>query len=131
VQRAVGSVRFVRATGRLDECVRFYRDLLGLAVLAEFRGHEGYDGVVFGLPDAGVQLELVHPPAAELRAASAEDQLVFYLGDADAVSTATSPLHERGLRPVSTENPYWNERGAVAFEDPDGFVVIFAPFSYT
>jgi catechol 2,3-dioxygenase-like lactoylglutathione lyase family enzyme len=121
-------VRFARPTDRLDECLAFYRDLVGLPVLAEFRGHAGYDGAVFGLPDSRSQLELTQRAEAAARPASPEDQLVFYLPGPEAVDRATSRLRAGGHLPVATENPYWNERGAVAFADPDGSIVIFAPW---
>jgi catechol 2,3-dioxygenase-like lactoylglutathione lyase family enzyme len=47
---AVGAVRFARPTAHYDETLVFYRDALGLPVLAQWRGHDGYDGAVFGLP---------------------------------------------------------------------------------
>ena len=53
-----GAVRFARPTAHFDECRVFYAEHLGLPVLASWRGHDGYDGVVFGLPDSAVQLEL-------------------------------------------------------------------------
>ena len=44
----VGAVRFARPTARFEEILVFYRDVLGLPVLAEWRDHAGYDGAVFG-----------------------------------------------------------------------------------
>ena len=123
-----GGVRFARPTARLRACVEFYRDLLGLRVLAEFHDHDGYDGFVFGLPDSATQLELTsqaHAPAPH--PLSAEDQLVFYLPGAGEVGRVEARLRAHGLLPIRTENPYWNDRGAIAFRDPDGLVVIFAP----
>ncbi len=117
------SVRFARPS--------FYRDVLGLAVLAEFRDHDGYDGVVVGLPDRSVQLELTQradapaPPEP-----TPEHQLVFYVGDEAALARAEARLRGRGLEPVPTENPFWSRQGAIAFADPDGWVVILAPWSY-
>lgn len=124
------SVRFARPTSRLDACVAFYRDVLALAVLAEFRGHAGYDGVVLGLPDRSVQLELTQRAgAADPPEPTPEHQLVFYLGDGETLARAEARLREHGLQPVPTENPYWSRRGALAFTDPDGWVVILAPWA--
>jgi catechol 2,3-dioxygenase-like lactoylglutathione lyase family enzyme len=125
------SIRFARPTARLEACAAFYRDMLGLQVLAEFREHDGYDGVVVGLPDQSVQLELTRrSDGLPLPDPTPEHQLVFYLNDAAALSRAESRLRTRGLEPVPTENPYWSRRGAVAFTDPDGWVVILAPWKY-
>src|SRR5262245_28979979 len=125
------TVRFARPTTRLEACAAFYRDALGLEVLAEFHDHDGYDGVVIGLPDRSVQMELTQraggPPPPE---PTPEHQLVFYLGDVAALSRAESQLRARGLEPVPTENPYWARRGATAFTDPDGWVVILAPWTF-
>ncbi|KWW99877.1 hypothetical protein TH66_07395 [Carbonactinospora thermoautotrophica] len=124
-----GAVRFARPTARLAECVAFYRDALGLPVLGDFQGHDGYDGVIFGLPDAGVQLELTfrepHIPEP-----SPENQLVLYLPGAPAVGRVAERLRAHGHEPVPPANPYWARRGAVAFEDPDRWVVILAPWIF-
>jgi catechol 2,3-dioxygenase-like lactoylglutathione lyase family enzyme len=123
------SVRFARPTARLEACASFYRDVLGLEVLAEFRDHDGYDGVVVGLPDRSVQLELTQragapgPPEP-----TPEHQLVFYVGDEGALAGAEARLRGHGLEPVPAENPYWTRRGARAYADPDGWVVILAPW---
>ncbi len=124
------SVRFARPTTRLEACASFYRDMLGLEVLAEFKDHDGYDGVVVGLPDRSVQLELTRradapaPPAP-----TPEHQLVFYLGDQDALARAHARLRGHGLESVPIENPFWSRRGAMAFADPDGWMVILAPWT--
>lgn len=43
-------IRIARPTGRLDQIIRFYEEGLGLKRLGEFHQHNGYDGVMFGLP---------------------------------------------------------------------------------
>jgi catechol 2,3-dioxygenase-like lactoylglutathione lyase family enzyme len=121
----------VRPSADLAACRRFYHDILGLTVLAEFSGHAGYDGLVLGLPDASVHLELVHEAAGgALPEPSTEHQLVFYLPDADAVAAIAARLEEHGHSPVTPANPYWPDRGAMAFEDPDRWTVIFAPWIF-
>ncbi|GAA3749505.1 VOC family protein [Streptomyces tremellae] len=125
----LANVRFARPTAKLAECRRFYHEVLGLPVIAEFSGHAGYDGVVIGLPDEAVQLELVHDGGA-VPEPSPENQVVLYLGDTAAVEGAAAPVRAAGHRTVVTANPYWSDRGAVAFEDPDGWVVILAPWAY-
>jgi catechol 2,3-dioxygenase-like lactoylglutathione lyase family enzyme len=124
------SVRFARPTARLEACAAFYRDVLGLPVLAEFRGHDGYDGVVLGLPDRTVQLELTQRDGAPAPPdPTPEHQLVCYVGDEAALARAEARLREHGHEPVPPENPYWSRRGALAFTDPDGWVVIIAPWT--
>ena len=54
-------VRVARPTRDLAAARRFYGEHLGLAVVASFEGHDGFDGVVFGLPDASRQLTKSKP----------------------------------------------------------------------
>jgi hypothetical protein len=55
----VGALRVGHSSAHYDQTVRFYRDLVGLPVLERLEGSYGEDGVVFGLPDTSVQLEIV------------------------------------------------------------------------
>ncbi|MFW5692189.1 MAG: VOC family protein, partial [Chloroflexota bacterium] len=43
-------VRVARPTDQLAAVVAFYRDGLGLPVIAHFDDHAGYDGVILGMP---------------------------------------------------------------------------------
>lgn len=43
--------RIARPTDQLDKVVEFYRDGVGLEVVGSFEKHDGYDGVMLGLPD--------------------------------------------------------------------------------
>lgn len=53
----VAQVRFARPTDKLTEIVEFYSTCLGLPELFRFTGHDGYDGVILGMPGAGYHLE--------------------------------------------------------------------------
>ncbi|NLU66590.1 VOC family protein [Streptomyces sp. HNM0574] len=128
---SVGAVRFARPTGRYDEALTFYRDDLGLPVLAQWRDHDGYDGVVFGLPGTPVHMELTqhgHPP--HVPEASPENQLVLYLHGTGARDAAVRRMESRGHRPVPAANPYWPGHDAVLYEDPDGWQVVLAPWIF-
>ena len=124
-----GAVRFARASGHFDETIAFYRDMIGLPVVAEFTGSFGEDGVVFGLPDTAVQLEIVRAREPD-DAAGSFDQLVFYLDDAAAARAAVAPLEAAGSEPVGEPHPYWAARGGVVHRDPDGRDVVFAPWVF-
>lgn len=130
----VGSVRFARPTARYDAVLAFYRDVLGLPVLARWRGdegHAGYDGVVFGLPGTPVHMEITqHGDPPRVPEPHPENQLVLYLHGPEAVATAVGRLTEHGHEPVPAANPYWPERGAVVFADPDGWMVVLAPWVF-
>jgi catechol 2,3-dioxygenase-like lactoylglutathione lyase family enzyme len=126
-----GAVRFARPSAHFDECRAFYGDHLGLPTLASWRGHEGYDGVVFGLPGSAVQLELTqHAADPRIPEPSTENQLVFYLSGVDAVAAVVARLAGHGHFAVDVDNPYWAARGAVSFADPDGWIAILAPWVF-
>ena len=127
----VGAVRFARPTAHYDEILAFYRDVLGLPVLAEWRDHDGYDGVVFGLPGTPVHMEITqHGTPPIVPAPHPENQLVLYLRGAKALEAAVSRLAGHGHRPVTATNPYWPANGAVLFADPDGWLVVLAPWVF-
>ncbi|MFG3252703.1 VOC family protein [Streptomyces sp. NPDC048172] len=128
---AVGAVRFARPTARYDAIVAFYRDDLGLPVLASWRGHAGYDGVVLGLPGAPVQMEITqHGTPPRIPEPDPENQLVLYLRGPEARDRAVAHLEARGHTPVPATNPYWPDNGAVLFQDPDGWLVVLAPWVF-
>ncbi|MET9497843.1 VOC family protein [Streptomyces sp. NPDC006552] len=127
----VGAVRFARPTAKYDEVLHFYRDVLGLPVLARWRGHHGYDGMVLGLPGTPVHMELLHHGAQPaIPEPHPENQLVLYLHGPQAVTVAARRLADHGYDPVPAANPYWAEHGTVLFEDPDGWLVVLAPWVF-
>ncbi|MBF8189974.1 hypothetical protein ITP53_30465 [Nonomuraea sp. K274] len=56
--------------------------------------------------------------------------LVLYLSGPDAVAGVVARLAAHGHRPAELDNPYWPARGAVAFADPDQWMVVFAPWVF-
>jgi hypothetical protein len=46
-------LRVGRPTDQLEEVMRFYTEWLGLSRLDAFEDHEGFDGVMLGVPGAG------------------------------------------------------------------------------
>ena len=121
----VAAVRFARATSALEECRRFYAEVVGLEVLHEFHDHDGYDGVVLGLPDQSVQLELIRFRGHEAEP-DAENALVLYVEDSGAALRSRLAGDVELLVP---ENPYWSRLGAFAIADPDGCQVLLVPAS--
>ena len=76
-------IRIARPTDRLDEVVAFYRDGLGLPELYRFADHDGYDGVMIGLPGRTCHLEFTtHRNRSDGTAPSRDNLLVFYVPDA-------------------------------------------------
>jgi catechol 2,3-dioxygenase-like lactoylglutathione lyase family enzyme len=116
--------RAARPTHRLDKVVEFYKDGLGLKQIASFQDHDGYDGVMFGLPEADYHLEFTqHVEGSSCPAPSKDNLLVFYMPDHDKINKIVSRLEAMGYFPVSPENPYWKEKG-VTIEDPDGWRIV-------
>lgn len=126
---SVGSFRIMRSSAHYDDTIRFYRDLVGLRVIDEFRGSYGEDGTIFGLPGSSTHLEVVRSkgPSPQI---DEFDQLVFYLPDRSAVDAATRTLMEHGVRPDPSQHPYWDANGGITFRDPDGRGVVYAPWVY-
>lgn len=125
----IAAMRFARPTLELQQLRRFYEETVGLPVLWSFVDHDGYDGVVFGVPDERAQLELVTAPHEITPRPSAEDALVLYCDRASA-DAIVARVQESGVEAVQRNaddlNPYWPANGAVTFVDPDGYRLIVA-----
>jgi ribosomal protein S18 acetylase RimI-like enzyme len=120
-------LRVARHTERLDEVVAFYRDGVGLPVIGEFRGHDGYDGVFFAVPGTGAHLELTSGGNHPAPLPHPESLLVLYVGDEAAMRAILARVATPAVAPA---NPYWAEHG-VTVEDPDGFRVVLVPERWT
>lgn len=123
----IAQVRHARSTSKLDEMVRFYRDGLGLPVLGGFEDHNGYDGVMFGLPGATSHLELTADGGrTKTTSYGEEDLLVLYIPTVDERDRIVARLATLGYQSIPPANPYWIGK-AVTVPDPDGFrIVLFA-----
>lgn len=122
----LAAARFARSTARPGECAHFYGEIVGLTRLFTFTEDDGYSGVVFGLPDASAQLELVSvagappPPPPD-----PESAVVLYLREDAGRLRARLAVH--GVAEVVPDNPYWTGLGAFAVTDPDGWILIVVP----
>jgi catechol 2,3-dioxygenase-like lactoylglutathione lyase family enzyme len=117
-------LRVARPTDNLAAVLKFYRDGLGMKVLGEFQDHDGFDGVMLGLPGAAYHLEFTHKRGhVSGRAPTKENLFVFYLPDPAAWRAAVARLARAGHYAVGSFNPYWDEHGCT-FEDPDGYRVV-------
>ncbi len=117
-------MRVARPSGDLEALLRFYRDGLGLQVLARFDDHDGFDGIIVGQPNAPYHLEFTtaHGEVAG-RAPTDDNLLVFYLPDQTMWEDAVASMKSAGFDPVPSFNPYWDRVG-VTFQDPDGYRVV-------
>ena len=117
-------VRIARPTAKLGEVVRFYSEGLGLEILGSFKDHDGYSGVMVGLPGREYHLEFTkHEHGSPCPAPTKDNLLVFYIPDTVAIETIVARLSAMGHTPVEPENPYWRKQG-LTFEDPDGWRVV-------
>ena len=121
---APAHLRVARPTDDLDAVTQFYRDGLGFTVLAEFRDHDGFDGVMLGHAGAAYHLEFTRKAGQQAGTAPTEDNLlVFYLPNRTEWERAVDRLEAKGHRPVPAFNPYWDRRGRT-FADPDGYRIV-------
>jgi catechol 2,3-dioxygenase-like lactoylglutathione lyase family enzyme len=124
-----GAVRFSYSSANYDATIAFYRDVVGLPVIAEFIDSFGEDGTIFGLPSIQVQVEIVRARETA-RHVDPLDQLVFYLSGPEAAAAASAPLQAAGAPRDPSPHPYWESRGAIIYVDPDGRRVVFAPWVF-
>ena len=117
-------LRVARPTDHLDEVVRFYVAGLGLDELGRFEDHDGFDGVMVGVPGAPYHLEFTRKHGHDAgRAPTKDNLLVFFLPDEQQWQAAVDRMVAAGYGSVSSFNPYW-ERNGRTFEDPDGYRVV-------
>jgi catechol 2,3-dioxygenase-like lactoylglutathione lyase family enzyme len=120
----VTQFRLARPTMNLSRIVRFYAEGLGLEVIGSFNDHDGFDGVMLGLPGFQYHIEFIFDQRGiPLPPVSAENQLVFYFPDEKTVLDLRRKLKDMGYAEIRPHNPYWAENG-ICFADPDGWTVI-------
>lgn len=116
--------RIARPTNNLKAVVAFYKDALGLSELGSFAGHDGYDGVMLGLPDAQYHLEFTqHHSGTTLPEPTRENLLVLYYETPEKYRDAIQRMTDAGIQPVAPENPYWVGKSET-YEDPDKWRVV-------
>ena len=124
----VAQVRIARPTDNLQQLERFYCEGLGLIKLGSFTDHEGYDGVMLGLPNHVYHLEFTqHKNGSPCPAPSKDNLLVLYIPDQASIKSVIDRLSQMGYPEVEPENPYWKTKQAVTIEDPDGWRVVLMP----
>jgi catechol 2,3-dioxygenase-like lactoylglutathione lyase family enzyme len=118
------TLRVARPTDNLTGVVRFYEQGLGFARLGSFEDHDGFDGVMLGVPGATHHLEFTRSRGHQAgRAPTRDNLLVFYLPDRPDWQEAVDRMLAAGFVPVPSFNPYW-DRAGLTFEDPDGYRVV-------
>ena len=122
--RNTTKLRVARPTDHLEETVRFYTEGLGLSRLDSFEDHEGFDGVMVGIPGAAYHLEFTRKRGHEAGVApTADNLLVFYIRDPGEWQNAVDRMVAAGYPPVTAFNPYWDRAGRT-FQDADRYRVV-------
>jgi hypothetical protein len=130
LMRRETTLRVARPTDHLEEVVRFYTEGLGLFPLGSFEDHDGFDGVMLGIPGAPYHFEFTRKRGHSAGPAPSEDNLlVFYLPDREAWQGAVDRMVAAGYDCVPSFNPYWDRIGRT-FEDPDGYRVVLQNASW-
>ena len=123
-QLPVTQFRIARPTHQLDKIIEFYTIGLGLKIVGSFSEHDGYDGVMLGLPDVHYHLEFTqHINATPIKPPSDDNLLVFYIPNLQTRDAIVSRLSAMGYDIVEPENPYWKHKG-ITICDPDGWRVV-------
>ncbi len=124
----IAMMRVARPTASLARSREFYEGVIGLRVLWSFEDHDGFDGIILGLPDERAQLELVSPREPVAPTPTVEDVLVLYLADDHDVVDLAGRLLAAGHDEVPSDdptlNPYWPRNGGRVFADPDGYRLV-------
>jgi len=123
-------LRVARPTDHLEDVVQFYSEGLGLVVLASFENHQGFDGVMLGVPGAPYHLEFTRSGHHAGRAPSEDNLLVFYLPEKQEWLAAIDRMAAAGYQSVRSFNPYWDRQGRT-YEDPDGYRVVLQNDSWS
>lgn len=121
---SVSQVRVARPTAKMEETIRFYKEGLGLPGIGSFHDHEGYDGIMLGMPGEALHLEFTnHVHGSPCPAPTKDNLLVFYLADKQQRDAMAARLAAMGYPAVAPENPYWETDG-ITIEDPDGWRIV-------
>jgi hypothetical protein len=118
------TMRVARPTDNLAAIAEMYAKGLGFAVLAEFKNHLGFDGVILGHPNQPYHIEFTSQHGHGVGKAPTQDHLlVFYIVDKADWEDGRTQMLSAGFREVPSYNPYWERQGKT-FEDIDGYRVV-------
>lgn len=123
--------RIARPVSDLQRIDAMYRAGLGVVRLGHFDDHEGFDGVMLGVPGESFHFEFTycrtHPVSPT---PTSEDLFVFYLPDRNQWESRCKTMLAAGFVEVPSLNPYWDRDGRT-FQDPDGYRVVIQCASWT
>ena len=118
------TMRVARPTDNLAAIAEMCARGLGFDVLAEFKDHRGFDGVIVGHSKQHYHIEFTFQRGHEVGKGPSQDHLmVFYVPDKDEWEASCAQMISAGFREVPSYNLYWDLQGK-AFEDIDGYYVV-------
>jgi catechol 2,3-dioxygenase-like lactoylglutathione lyase family enzyme len=124
-------VRIARPVSDISQTQRMYCEGLGLLVLDSFQDHEGFDGVMLGLPGTQLHFEFTHCRSHPVvPAPTPEDLAVFYIPGQTEWQAACARMRAAGFATVRSLNPYWDVQGRT-FEDHDGYRTVLQNASWS
>ena len=117
-------LRIAKPVTDLARTKDMYSAGLGLRVLGSFEDHDGFDGVMLGLPGADYHFEFTRSGRHPVHPSPTVDDLTVFYIPAEAEWQATSArMLAAGFTQVAAFNPYWELRGRT-FEDGDGYRIV-------
>ncbi len=100
------TIRVARPTDNLAALAEMYAKGLGFAVLAEFKDHRGFDGVILGHPRQPYHIEFTSQRGHKVGKAPTQDHLlVFYVPNRDEWEAGCAQMISAGFREVSQDCP--------------------------
>jgi hypothetical protein len=124
----IAQIRIARPTDKLSEVQHFYCEGIGFKKLGGFENHNGYDGIMIGMPGNTYHLEFTqHEAGSPCPAPTKDNLLVLYIPNQESINKITRRLQQMGYPKVQPENVYWKDKQAITIEDPDGWRIVLMP----
>ena len=117
-------LRVARATNDLKRISEMYIAGLNYKMLAEFKAHNGFDGIMIGDPDCHFHFEFTQEFGVKAPQNHSNENLVvvYCSGEAEHAQRTESML-AAGFTQVKAHNPYWNANGTT-FQDFEDYLVV-------
>jgi len=117
-------LRIARPVTDIERAANMYCQGLKLGILASFQDHDGFDGIMVGVPSAAYHFEFTRSRRHRVTPRpTPEDLLVFYYPSESEWNLACARMSAAGFDSVSSFNPYWNVHGC-SYQDPDAYRVV-------
>src|SRR5689334_22859109 len=105
-------VRIARPVKDLEATRAFYENGLGLPIIGKFKDHDGYDGIMLGMPGKEFHLEFtMHRGEGGEFSSDEEDLVVFYHKDVTGRNKTAERLRALGFHETRAKNPWWQKNG--------------------